>query len=264
MPAIDAEEVLYRQHRLLHDAAAGLEAGRPGVIDLYFIGFAGESDEPVFAHEVEYAKDLFDQRFGTQGRSIALINSPGTVDRWPIATAHSLDAALQAVARRMNPREDLLFLFLTSHGSRDHRLSVRFQPLPLDDLPAATLKELLDRSGIRQRVIVVSACYSGGFLDALKDDDSLILTAARRDRASFGCGVDSDFTYFGSAYFVEALRNTRSFTDAFEAARLAIERRERAEGNEPSQPQVYLGKNIASKLKSLEQQIGALPDHGGG
>ncbi|BBL76243.1 C13 family peptidase [Methylomagnum ishizawai] len=256
-PRIDAEEVLYRQHRLLREATDALAPQRPGVADLYFVGFAGESDEQVFAHEVGYALDLFDRRFDTQGRSIALVNSPDTLVRWPIANRHALDAALQAVARRMDPKEDVLFLFLTSHGSKDHKLSVRFEPLPLDDLPAATLKAALDRAGIRQRIVVVSACYSGGFLDALKDDDSLILTAARRDRASFGCGVDSEFTYFGQAYFVEALAQTRSFVAAFDMARQTIERREQAEGNEPSLPQIHVGKNIAPKLRALEQRLAA-------
>jgi hypothetical protein len=254
---IDAEDVLYRQPRLLDEATAGLSPERPGIADLYFVGFAGEADEPVFSNEVGYAKDLFDRRFGTAGRSLALANSPGSIDRWPLATGHGLAAVLQAVARRMNLEEDVLFLFLTSHGTKDHRLSVEFRPLPLDDLPAAKLKELLDRSGIRNRIVVVSACYSGGFLDALKDERSLILTAASRDRPSFGCGVESEFTYFGQAFFVEALRQSRSFVEAFGLARLAIERRERAEGDLPSLPQLHLGKDIAPKLRELERRFEA-------
>lgn len=249
---VDGEEVLYRQARLLDDSAKQLAAGRRGVTDLYFVGFAGQADERVFAHEVEYAKDLFDRRFGTAGRSLALVNSPASADRLPLANSHNLEAALRAVARRMDRDEDVLFLFLTSHGSRDHRLSVRFWPLPLNDLPAARLKELLDQSGIRNRVIVVSACYSGGFLDVLKDDDSLILTAASRDRTSFGCGTESEFTYFGEAYFVQALQETHSFIEAFGKARLWIERREKGEGKEPSLPQLHVGPGIMPKLLALE------------
>jgi hypothetical protein len=254
--AIDAEDVLYRQSRLLHEATEPLAAGRPGVTDLYFVGFAGQADEHVFANEIKYAKDLFDRRFDTAGRSVTLVNSPDTADRLPIANSHNLDSVLQTVAKRMNLQEDILFLFLTSHGSRDHRLSVQFWPLPLNDLPAAKLKELLDRSGIRHRVIVVSACYSGGFLDVLKDDNSLILTAASRDRTSFGCGVESEFTYFGDAFFAHALQDTRSFIDAFGKARQAIERREQDESKEPSMPQVHIGTAIVPKLLELERRNG--------
>lgn len=249
---VDGEDLFYRQARLLDESAKRLAAGRRGVTDLYFVGFAGQADERVFAHEVEYAKDLFDRRFGTAGRSLALVNSPASADRLPLANAHNLQAALHAVAERMDRDEDVLFLFLTSHGSRDHQLSVQFWPLPLNDLPATRLKELLDQSGIKHRVIVVSACYSGGFLDVLKDDNSLILTAASRDRTSFGCGTESEFTYFGEAYFVQALQETRSFIEAFGKARLWIEQREKGEGKEPSLPQSHVGAGIVPKLLALE------------
>jgi hypothetical protein len=256
-PDIDGEDIFYRQPALLDEASGNLAAGRPGVTELYFVGFAGESDEPVFAHEVEFARDLFDRRFGTAGRSIALVNSPETADRLPLANAHNLESALRAVAQRMNRNEDVLFLFLTSHGSRDHRLSVQFAPLPLNDLPATRLKALLDASGIRHRVIVVSACYSGGFLDVLKDENSLILTAASRDRTSFGCGTEADFTYFGQAYFVEALQDTRSFIEAFGKAQRWIAVREKAEGKEPSLPQLHVGAGIVPKLRELEGRKGS-------
>ena len=65
---------------------------------------------------------------------------------------------------------------------------------------------MLDDAGIRNRVIVVSSCYSGTFVDALRDDDTLVMTASAKDRNSFGCSNEADFTYFGKAYFDEALR----------------------------------------------------------
>jgi hypothetical protein len=256
-PAINGEDVIYRQPDLLAEATGKLAAERPGVVDLYFVGFGGQADEQVFAHETEFAKDLFDRRFDTAGRSVALVNSAGTVNRLPLANRHNLDTVLQAMAKRMNPTEDVLFLFLTSHGSKDHRLSVDFSPLPLDDIPASTLKEILDRAGIRNRVIVVSACYSGGFLDVLKNDSSLILTAASRDRPSFGCGTESEFTYFGDAFFVRALQDTRSFIDAFGKARSWIETREKREGKEPSNPQLFVGPAIVPRLKALETRTSA-------
>jgi hypothetical protein len=256
-PAIDGEALFYRQPELVDAAVAKLAADRVGVTDLYFLGFAGEADEKVFAHEIEYVKDLFDHRFGTADRSLVLVNSEDTAERLPLANGHNLDAALQRLAERMNKKEDVLFLFLSSHGSADHHLSVQFPTLPLNDLSAARLKEILDASGIRHRVIVISACYSGGFLDALKDDYSLIVTAASRDRSSFGCGDQTEFTYFGAAYFVNALNHTASFIDAFGDARADIEAREKAEGKVPSEPQIHVGPAIVPKLKQLEQRAGA-------
>lgn len=260
---LNVEDTFYAQADLLADATRALLPQRPGVTDLYFLGFAGEADEHVFANEVHYARDLIDRRFDTRGRSLVLINNHESVATTPLASAHNLERALAAVARRMNPEEDVLFLFLTSHGSRDHELSVRFWPLDLNAIPAATLKQMLDRSGIRHRVILISACFSGGFLDVLKDEDSLIMTAAHRARQSFGCGTASDFTYFGEAYFTRALAHHRSFAAAFEEARDDIQRRERAENKTPSEPQIHLGSRIASKLRDIESRAPA-PRQGAG
>ena len=57
---------------------------------------------------------------------------------------------------------------LTSHGSEDHEFYINQPPLPLDPLTPQRLRVALDASGIRWRVIVVSACYSGGYIEALR------------------------------------------------------------------------------------------------
>ncbi|WP_265468626.1 C13 family peptidase [Arenimonas daejeonensis] len=95
---------------------------------------------------------------------------------------------------------------------------------------------------------MISACYSGGFARALGNRDSLLLMAARRDRPSFGCGNDSVATYFGRAWLVDGLNDTVDFVQAFEQARLAIERREIAEGLLPSLPQINRGARIDTTL----------------
>jgi hypothetical protein len=236
---------------MLERLTAALEPGRPGRVDLYFLGFASYATEDVFFKEIGFVHELFDRRFATRGRSLRLVNSLETLGRLPLANVSNLRIALDAIAAKMNPDEDVLFLYLTSHGSPDHELAVRFWPLRLNDFPAATLKTLLDDAGIRYRVIVVSACYSGGFIDAVKDESSLIITAARGDRTSFGCGHEQDFTYFGEAFFAEALELEPSFVEAFGMARERIASREQAEGLEPSQPQIHLGQDIVPVLETL-------------
>ena len=61
----------------------------------------------------------------------------------------------------MDPDEDVLFLYLTSHGSKDHRLSADFWPLDLRDVDPAMLKRMLDKAGIRRRVIRIRKRHSG-------------------------------------------------------------------------------------------------------
>ena len=43
----------------------------------------------------------------------------------------------------------------------------------------------------------------------------MVITAARADRTSFGCADENDFTYFGRAFFNEALPASGSFFEAF-------------------------------------------------
>jgi hypothetical protein len=258
-PRIDVEEAYYAQARLVGEAAGGLRGNRPGVVDLYFVGFAGTAYQDVFLREVRSVTELFDRRFDTAGRSVMLINNPQTLDTLPLASVNNLRRALDAIGRLMDPQEDVLFLFLTSHGSRDHRLAVDFWPLRLNYLPAGQLKKLLDESGIKWRVVVVSACYSGGFIKALKDDHSLIMTASRADRNSFGCSQRNAFTHFGRAYFDRQLRRTHSFIEAFAKSQIAIQEREADENLTPSMPQIHIGRQIEAKLRQLERRIQALP-----
>ncbi len=256
-PSPASEAVLIKQPQLLYEDLADLEDERPGVTDLYFVGFASDAAEDVFRKDMEVAQDLFDERFDTDGRSIALINNPQTMLDVPFATVSNLRATLSQIGEIIDPDQDVVMLYLTSHGTRDHKLSVEFAPLELDQLTPADLKDMLDSAGIKWRIIVVSACYSGGFIDPLKDDYTMIMTASAADRTSFGCGSESDATYFGDALFQHALRVEDSFVKAFAQAKARIEERERAENLKPSQPQIFVGGAMAAKLPQLEAELRA-------
>jgi hypothetical protein len=250
-----------RQPQLLKTALASLKPGRPGVTDLYFVGFGADSLQDVFRKEVQTIRALFDERFDTLGRSVALVNNARTLDQLPVATMNNLGAVLRRIGRLMNVDEDILFLYLTGHGANAKGLSVRLWPLEPCELDAAGLRTLLDEAHIKWRVIVISACYSGSFIAPLRGDTTLVATAAAADRTSFGCECGNDFTYFGRAYFHEALRETRSFLAAFDRARAAVLRREEAERRLPSCPQLSVGGAIRAKLKQLERRL-ALEHHG--
>ena len=249
------EDVLIKQPQLLYEALTELEDERPGVTDLYFVGFAPYSAEDVFRKDIEVAHQLFDDRFDTDGRSVVLINNPGTMLDTPFATVSNLRATLSEIGDIINPDEDVVMVYLSSHGTRDHKLSIEFPPLQLDSLPPETLKQLLDDAGIKWRIIVVSACYSGGFIDPLKDDHTLIMTASAANRTSFGCGTESDATYFGDALFQHALRFEDSFVKAFEQAKKQITERERSEKREASNPQIFVGEQMGKKLPKLEAEL---------
>ena len=248
------EDTFYLQPKLLERDLAALLPGRKGVTNLYFVGVAGYSTQDVFMKEINAADKLFSERFHARGRTITLINNPKTVTEKPIASATSVRATLKRIGAIMNP-DDVLFLFLTSHGSQAHGVALDFWPLQFNDLGPVRLRQILDESGIKRRVIVVSACYSGVYVKPLEDKNTVIITAAAADRTSFGCSNEADFTYFGRAYFDEALRTTYSFTDAFALAKRHIAEREKKENITSSNPQIFVGDSIKPVLAALATKL---------
>lgn len=227
----NVELALYKQRALLDAALSGLAPRDPARINMYLLAVAGDGTQEVFRREVEFVRKEFDRDFGTRGRSLALVNSRNTVTSAPMATITSIRESLEGIAARMDRDQDILFLFLTSHGSKDHELSLAQNNMELRNLPARELDSMLKKSGIKWKVVVVSACYSGGFIDAIKDAHTLVITAARRDRTSFGCADENDFTYFGRAFFKEALPRSNSFQDAYRQAEALVRTWESAESN---------------------------------
>jgi hypothetical protein len=167
----------------------------------------------------------------------------------PLATMTNLRAALSTVGRLIDPDEDLVVVYLSSHGTSDHQLYVNFPPLELQQITPTALARVFQDSGIKWKVVIVSSCYSGGYVEPLKDANTVVMTSARSDRTSFGCEAGRDFTYFGQAFFQEALKTTDSLTGAFDLARAAIARREKAEGLVPSEPQMFVGDEIRKQLE---------------
>ncbi len=253
--AARSEALIYRQPHLLTAALAQVEPGEPGRPELYLLALAGHGAQDVFLREVEKVEHLFAERFGTAGRSVVLANNPGTVLQRPLATVSALETSLRVLGERMNRDEDVLFVFLTSHGAEDHRFDLSLWPWELEQLTPQRLGQLLDAAGIRNRVILVSACFSGGFIEPLSGPDTLVMSAARADRSSHGCSHEADWTFFGRAYFDEALRQTTSFTEAFARARAAVASREKAEGLTPSEPQIAVGEAIKPRLDALAGRL---------
>ena len=242
------EDLMYAQPGLLDASLKRLRPHTPGTTDLYALGFAGDGEESVFRNEVDYLPRLLAQRFGAEGRTVQLINSPQTFEKTPLATRTNLYDALSGIAAKMDVNEDILLLFLTSHGSHDHQLFVEMGELPLDQITPKDVRDALDAAHIRWRIVVISACYSGGFIPALRDSHTMVITAARSDRTSFGCGSDSQITWFGKAFLTEALNQTTDFHDAYLRARVTIAGWEMRDRETPSEPQYWAGTEIQKKL----------------
>lgn len=254
MPASISEQAFYSQSQLLKQALDQIQFGEYTDTHWYFMGVAGVGYQDVFKLEIERIKEQFDTRFGTYGRSIALINNPATRTKIPLASKTSIELALKRIGSQMNRESDVLFLYMTSHGL-PNQFEMENDPIDLDDADPKWLKETLDKSGIRWKVIVISSCYSGSFIPALQSPDTLIITAAAADRSSFGCNSESDYTYFGRAFFDQAMREKNTLKSSFDEASATVATWEQAQGFEASEPQWVIGKNIELMLPQLEQRL---------
>ena len=137
-------------------------------------------------------------------------------------------------------------IYLTSHGNPDGVVFGR------NMLSPDAVKILLDNAcGTRPTVVVISACFSGVFVPVLAGPDRMIVTAARPDRASFGCGAEEVYTYFDGCV-LESLPKAARFDVLAELARACVARRETEMGmTPPSEPQISIGAEMARRLPAL-------------
>jgi len=253
------EQVFTAQPDALRKAIAALAPRTPGKPNVYAVAFGGDGSQDVFRNEVEYVDALVSKRFASPGHTLVLENNPATLVTRPLASWTNLEGAIDALARVMDPREDILVVYLATHGGSDHSLLVDMDPIPLDQLDPEGLSAILSRHAFRWKVVVVNACYSGGFVPKLSGPGTLVMTSAREDRTSFGCGADSDITYFGRAWLVDGLSNSTDFVDAFGKAKTEIAAWEKKDALLASEPQIAVGDGIEDKLAAWRKGLKAGP-----
>jgi hypothetical protein len=253
------QETLEAQQSAWTRSVAAIAPERPGVADVYGLVFAPYAPEDVFLRESTMVAKLLADRFDAAGRVLHLVNHATTAESLPWATPLNLKRAVEALAARMDRENDLLVVYLTSHGASDYRLAASHWPLDIDPVSPGELREALDAAGIRHRVIAVSACFSGGWTGPLGGDHALVMTAADATHTSYGCGKLSELTFFGRAVFDEQLRKTHSFERAFAAAVPVIRQREEEAGKADgfSNPQISVGDKSRPYLAALEQRLDA-------
>jgi hypothetical protein len=110
---------------------------------------------------------------------------------------------------------------------------------------------VLDKEGIKNRVVIVSACYSGVYVKPLANENTIVLTAADAKNTSFGCADGREWTYFGDALFSHSLKPGVDFQQAYKNARKLIAGWEKRDRYKPSNPQGYFGKALTQKLAPL-------------
>jgi hypothetical protein len=242
-----------RLAKLMGDALEGLAPQRPGQLDVYLIT-ASLWGDPVFEREATQAEAILRDHFDADGRSILLSAGGQGERRYPAATPSNIAAAIGQVGATIDPNEDLVVVFITSHGAPDGTAAIRETNRLTAGLRPAHMRDMLSQAGIRNRVVIVSACYSGAFIAPLMDENTIVLTAAAPNRTSFGCQPSREWTFFGDAYFNRELRGGGSLVPAFDQAKVIIERWEREQNlTPPSNPQRHVGSRAAEMVLRAER-----------
>jgi hypothetical protein len=219
-----------------------LSPQRPGITDSYILSFGLWGPQSVFESEARGAARVLESQLDAKGRSVVRFNTKTRAGASPAA----LLAAAEAVGRTIDPSEDVVILVLTSHGAPEGIGVVAGRRAAL--MRPEDVARLLDATGARHRVLIVSACYSGIFARALADRRTLVITAAAPDRPSFGCRDGATWTYFGDAFFNRALKAEPRLDRAFDRARDLVTARETRERFDPSHPQIAGGEDVLARL----------------
>ncbi|QFT78081.1 C13 family peptidase [Erythrobacter sp. THAF29] len=248
---VPAKDMLEQQRRL--DKALGaLQPQRPGTVDAYVLTVALDSD-PVFAREAREAERVLSRRYGAEGRSLVLAGPDGKRDDLPKGSIRSFLIGLARIAEVMDAEEDVLVLYTTSHGAKVGLVN-HYGDTGYGIFSPTRLKETLEDLGIERRLLIISACYSGVFVEPLKSPDTAILTAASAERNSFGCVAENDWTFYGDALINNALRKPQSLADAADEATLKIAGWETDRRLLASLPQTAIGADVDEWLDELESR----------
>jgi hypothetical protein len=238
-----------------HDLIATVERMDRGTAaggDVYFVGFAGFGEQKVFRTEAELAQRVFGARYATGSRSLLLVNDIHDRRTYPLATYDNLRTAVLAIGRHMRRDRDTLVLMLTSHGNDEDGVAITNGRMPEDALSPKDVRKILNEAHIRWRVVIVSACYSGIFIPALKTDSTLIMTAADAYHSSFGCDDTRELTWFGEALLKDALPHACSLPAAYDDLARIIRQRETDAGEIHSNPKLFVGPKLEPKLLQLD------------
>jgi hypothetical protein len=234
------------QRALLQAQIAGLAPSTKGAPAVYALGVAGWADD-VFLKELDGGLTALGGVLPIRGRVVRIINNRETLQSVPLADRRNFAAAVRAIAKLMNKDDDIFLLFMTSHGEPTG-FGLRMPNGAISELPPQEVAATLNNEGIKNRIVIVSACYAGTFVPPLANDDTIVLTAADAKNTSFGCAPERDWTYFGDAFFRQSVRPGRDLQQAFNNARTLIQGWEMMDKATPSNPQGFFGPALVAKL----------------
>ena len=245
-PARVFAQIEKTQSPLLQQEVARLSPPHKGETDIYTLAVAGWGEPDVFVKELDGGLEAIASVLPIKNRVVRLVNRGDTINTVPLASFQNFAAAVHAIGNVMDKDNDVFILFMTSHGERTG-FALQL-PGGNTELTPQQVAGTLDGEGIKNRVVIVSACYSGIFVPPLANDNTIVMTAADAQHTSFGCAPERDWTYFGDAFFRQSVHPGSDFADAFDHARALIHGWELMDNAPPSNPQGSFGHTVVEKL----------------
>ena len=220
------------------DAFARPTAGPTAAPRLWYVGL-GLYDETWSQGDVaETAAALDRQAVGFRVTPVLLSN--GSRDRLPAPDRANVTAAVAEIARRAQP-DDVGLIYASTHGAPG-ALARQTAGRQLEPVTPAEIESWLAPLGERNTVVILSACFSGSFIPALRAPHRIVIAAARRDRTSFGCRAGAEHTVFGQAFLTALATPGQSLHAVVDRTKDEIAEAERRMGIRlPSEPQVSVG-----------------------
>jgi hypothetical protein len=203
---------------------------------------AGDNSEPAFDNAVDAMAEKLGG-YGLRPDDIAILKASATGSR--TANAANIVNAFDALAPSQS---EGCFVFITSHGGDGRGLVMRAAQsfLTPDDLNGLLSRHCEGRP----TVVIASGCFSGIFAggSSMPAANRTILTAARSDRTSFGCNASRHFTVFDEC-MLDNLDRGQAWPAVMERTRACVMRYEnQASVSPPSEPQIYIGRNVQGEL----------------
>jgi hypothetical protein len=224
-------------------ATAQRDAGQGATLTVRAVLVAGDGDLHVFDNGVTGVAAWLRDSLGVAPDQITRLSASRAVFAQRRAEPASWRHVIQAIADLKPVPGEACFVFITSHGIRGEGVALSYDESVLR--PAALDRALAIGCGDAPTVAIVSACYSGSFArPPMARPNRIVLTAARADRPSFGCGADETYTFFDQC-LLDSLGRGPRWRDVFAATRSCVEQREVRDGEVPSMPQGWFGAAVA-------------------
>ncbi len=234
-----------------------------GTKKVLYAAFALYSDSTAFQGDAILVRDTL-RSLNPQMTELLLSNQFEYTDiTYPFATKENINRVLTSIAG-LSDQDSLVVLLLTSHGSPNKLIIKTGGGWFSEKLSSRELKGYLEKLESIPTIILISACYSGAFVPELASENRVIITAASKDRLSFGCSTRSKYTYFIEELFQNNFDASMSLSELFEQASRQVEEREKRERKSASQPQMFVGERmktlVSIPLRELVSKIDLNPE----